>query len=204
LSSLTVMLRNYNKLSQLDREKCYFALDDAQLDLEDGVECLATDFTATIWPHAPFAGLRLPLSSQSGSVNGGVADLGGNVARRRQAVLDELTRAGGLSARELSERLKVGSRTLERDLSALIEAGLVLREGSPKISFYRPSKTEYRAGRQAGGSVVWSLAGPRKRGGERVYLSWMCPGAPPSMSWMRSEGAQKGRSPLKSPVVTGD
>ena len=104
-------------------------------------------FTATIWPHSSFAGLRLPLSRQSGSVNGwvngGVADLGrGNVARRRQAVLGELTRAGGLSARELSERLKVGSRTLERDLSALREAGLVLREGPPKTSIYRPTKTE--------------------------------------------------------------
>ncbi|HVA19552.1 MAG TPA: ATP-binding protein [Solirubrobacteraceae bacterium] len=104
-------------------------------------------FTATIWPHSSFAGLRLPLSRQSGSVNGGVnggvADLGrGNVARRRQAVLEELTSAGGLSARELSERLEVGSRTLERDLSVLREAGLVLREGPPKTSIYRPANTE--------------------------------------------------------------
>ena len=51
-----------------------------------------------------------------------------------QAVLDELTSAGGLSARELSERLKVGSRTLERDLAVLREAGRVLREGPPKTS----------------------------------------------------------------------
>lgn len=104
-------------------------------------------FTATIWPHSSFAGSRLPLPRQSGSVNGGVnggvADLGsGNVARRRQAVLDELTRAGGLSARELSERLEVRSRTLERDLAVLREAGLVLREGPPKTSIYRPTKTE--------------------------------------------------------------
>lgn len=104
-------------------------------------------FRATIWPHPSFAGSRLPLPRQSGSVNGGVnggvEDLGrGNVARRRQAVLDELTSAGGLSARELSERLEVGSRTLERDLSALREAGLVLREGPPKTSVYRPAKTE--------------------------------------------------------------
>jgi DNA-binding transcriptional ArsR family regulator len=166
------MLRNYNKLSQLDREKCYFALDDAQLDLEDGVECLATDFTATIWPHAPFAGLRLPLSSQSGSVNGGVADLGrGNVARRRQAVLDELTRAGGLSARELSERLKVGSRTLERDLSALIEAGLVLREGPPKTSIYRPRRSTEQAARRAGPSCGRWLVHAKG-----VVSGYTCPG----------------------------
>ena len=29
-------------------------------------------FTATIWPHTSFVGLRLPLPRQSGSVNGGV------------------------------------------------------------------------------------------------------------------------------------
>jgi hypothetical protein len=74
-------------------------------------------FTATIWPHPSFAGSSIPPSRQSGGVsggvNGGVGDLGrGNVARRRQAVLDELTSVGGLSARELSERLEVGSRTL--------------------------------------------------------------------------------------------
>ena len=104
-------------------------------------------FIATIWPHSSFAGSRLPLLRQSGGVNGGVnggvADLGsGNVARRRQTVLDELTRAGGLSARELSERLELGSRTLERDLAVLRDAGLVLREGPPKTSIYRPAKTE--------------------------------------------------------------
>jgi predicted HTH transcriptional regulator len=98
-------------------------------------------FTATIWPHSSFAGSRLPLPRQSGSVNGGVnggvADLGrGNVARRRQAVLDELTHAG-----ELSERLEVGARTLERDLAMLREAGLVLREGPPKTSVYRLAKS---------------------------------------------------------------
>jgi ATP-dependent DNA helicase RecG len=104
-------------------------------------------FSATLWPHLSFAGSRLPLSRQSGSVNGGVnggvADLGsGNVARRRQTVLDELTRAGGLSARELGERLEIGSRTLERDLAALREAGLVMREGPPKTSIYRLANTE--------------------------------------------------------------
>jgi predicted HTH transcriptional regulator len=104
-------------------------------------------FKATIWPHSSFAGSRLPLSRQSGSVNGGVnggvGDLGrGNVARRRQAVLDELSSVGGLSARELGERLKVGSRTLERDLAVLRDAGLVLREGPPKTSIYRLANTE--------------------------------------------------------------
>lgn len=62
--------------------------------------------------------------------------------RRRQVVLDELTRAGGLSARELSERLEIGSRTLERDLAVLRDAGLVFREGPPKTSIYRPVKAE--------------------------------------------------------------
>jgi len=100
-------------------------------------------FTATIWPHPSFAGSSIPPSRQrggvnggvSGGVNGGVEDLGrGNVARRRQAVLGELTSAGELSARELSERLEVGSRMLERDLTVLREAGRVLREGPPKTS----------------------------------------------------------------------
>ena len=96
-------------------------------------------FTATIWPHPSFAGSSIPPFRQSGGVsggvNGGVGDLGrGNVARRRQAVLGELTSAGELSARELSERLEVGSRMLERDLTVLREAGRVLREGPPKTS----------------------------------------------------------------------
>ena len=96
-----------------------------------------------IWPHPSFAGSSIPPSRQSGGVNGGVGDLGrGNVARRRQAILDELTSAGGLSGRELSERLEVGSRTLERDLAVLREAGMVLREGPPKTSIYRVAKTE--------------------------------------------------------------
>lgn len=93
--------------------------------------------------RTPSPGQYARIRGHSLGVNGGVADLGsGNVARRRQAVLDELTRAGGLSARELSERLEVGSRTLERDLAVLRDAGLVLREGPPKTSIYRPAKTE--------------------------------------------------------------
>jgi predicted DNA-binding transcriptional regulator YafY len=56
--------------------------------------------------------------------------------------LDGLTSACGLSARELGERLEVGSRTLERDLAVLRDAGLILREGPPKTSIYRPAKTE--------------------------------------------------------------
>lgn len=47
--------------------------------------------------HPSFAGLRLPLSRQSGGISGGInkemAGLGrGEVARRRQALLDELVR----------------------------------------------------------------------------------------------------------------
>jgi predicted DNA-binding transcriptional regulator YafY len=66
----------------------------------------------------------------------------GEVARRRQALLDELAREGGLGARELQDRLSVPARTLERDLAALREAGLVIREGSRKTGLYRPTKTE--------------------------------------------------------------
>jgi ATP-dependent DNA helicase RecG len=107
-------------------------------------------FSATLWPHPSFASSPIPPSRQrgginggiNGGVNGGVGDLGSrNVARRRQTVLDELASAGSLSARELSERLKVRSRTLERDLAVLRKAGLVLREGPPKTSLYRTTVT---------------------------------------------------------------
>jgi predicted DNA-binding transcriptional regulator YafY len=66
----------------------------------------------------------------------------GEVARHRQALLDELAREGGLGARQLQDRLSVPSRTLERDLAALGKAGLVVREGSRKTGLYRPAKTE--------------------------------------------------------------
>ncbi len=110
--------------------------------LEPGFDGDGPLFCVTLWPHPSFAGSGIPPSRQSGGVsggvNGGVAYLGSrNVARRRQSVLDELARAGGLSARELGERLKVRSRTLERDLAVLREAGLVHREGPPKTSLYR-------------------------------------------------------------------
>jgi predicted HTH transcriptional regulator len=117
--------------------------------LEPGFDGDGPLFRATLWPHPSFAGSGIPPSRQSGGVNGGVsggvsggvADLGSrNVARRRQSVLDELARAGSLSARELGERLKVRSRTLERDLTVLREAGLVHREGPPKTSLYRTAE----------------------------------------------------------------
>jgi DeoR/GlpR family transcriptional regulator of sugar metabolism len=66
----------------------------------------------------------------------------GEVARRRQALLDELAQTGGLGTRELQERLDVSSRTLERDLAALREVGLVIREGSRKTGLYRPANAE--------------------------------------------------------------
>ncbi len=49
----------------------------------------------------------------------------GEVARRRQALLDELAREGGLGARELQDRLSVPARTLERDFAALRDAAVV-------------------------------------------------------------------------------
>jgi ATP-dependent DNA helicase RecG len=103
-------------------------------------------FSATLWPHPSFAGSRIPPSRQrggiSGEISGDIASLGkGDVGRRRQAVLDELAQAGGLDARELQEKLSVAPRTLERDLAALREAGLVVREGSRKTGLYRTAET---------------------------------------------------------------
>ena len=63
------------------------------------------------------------------------------MARRRQAGLDELAQTGGLDARQLQEKLSVAPRTLERDLAALREAGLVVREGSRKTGLYRTAET---------------------------------------------------------------
>ncbi len=99
-------------------------------------------FCATLWPHPSFAGSPIPPSRQRGGISGGIAGLGrGDVARRRQAVLDELAQAGGLDARQLQEKLSVAQRTLERDLAALHEAGLVVREGSRKTGLYRTAET---------------------------------------------------------------
>jgi predicted ArsR family transcriptional regulator len=79
----------------------------------------------------------------SGGISGEINGLGrGDVARRRQTVLDELTQAGGLDASELQERLSVSPRTLQRDLAALAKAGLVVREGSRKTGLYRPAKMQ--------------------------------------------------------------
>ncbi len=98
-------------------------------------------FVATIWPHPAFAGSRV-LPRQRGGVNGGVSGGvkglgGGEMARRREAILEELSSVGAVSARELGERLTISSRTLERDLAGLRAAGLIVREGPPKTSVYR-------------------------------------------------------------------
>ena len=103
-------------------------------------------FSATLWPHPSFAGSPIPPSRQrggiSGGISGGITGLGrGDVARRRQTILDELAQAGGLDARQLQEKLSVAPRTLERDLAALREAGLVVREGSRKTGLYRTAET---------------------------------------------------------------
>jgi DNA-binding transcriptional ArsR family regulator len=113
--------------------------------LEPGFEDGAL-FRATLRPHPSFADSRTPSSRQrggiSGGISGGIAGLGrGDVARRRQAVLDALAKEGGLDANELRERLSVAPRTLERDLAALREAGLVVREGSRKTGLYRTVET---------------------------------------------------------------
>jgi ATP-dependent DNA helicase RecG len=102
-------------------------------------------FSATLWPHPSFAGSHVPPSRQrggiSGEISGGIAGLGrGDVARRRQAVLDALAQAGGLDAGELQEKLSIAPRTLERDLAALREAALVVREGSRKTGLYRTAE----------------------------------------------------------------
>jgi DNA-binding transcriptional ArsR family regulator len=82
-----------------------------------------------------------PYGGISGEISGGITGLGkGDVARRRQAVLDALAQEGGLDARALQERLSVAPRTLDRDLAALREVGLVVREGSRKTGLYRAAK----------------------------------------------------------------
>jgi len=69
---------------------------------------------------------------------GATAELGkGEVARRRQAILDALTETDGLDAQELQQRLEIASRTLERDLAVLRDADLVTRVGSRKAGHYR-------------------------------------------------------------------
>lgn len=102
-------------------------------------------FCATVWPHPSFARAGIPPSRQSGEISGGISGeitgLGkGDVARRRQAILDELNHAGGLDAQTLQKRVKASPRTLQRDLAALGKAGLVVREGSRKTGLYRTAK----------------------------------------------------------------
>jgi ATP-dependent DNA helicase RecG len=118
--------------------------------LESGFDGDGPLFCATLWPHPLFAGSGIPPSRQSGEIsggitgeiNGGITALGrGDVARRRRAVLAELAKeGGGLDARRLQERLSVSPRTLQRDLAALREAGLVVREGSRKTGLYRSAE----------------------------------------------------------------
>lgn len=59
------------------------------------------------------------------------------MARRRQAVLDAPAQEVGLDARASQEWLSVAPCTLDRDLAALREAGLMVREGSRKTGLYR-------------------------------------------------------------------
>ena len=103
-------------------------------------------FCATLWPHPSLAGSRIPPSRQHGGISGGISGgtagaaggLGkGEVARRRQAILDILTQTEGLDAQQLQQRLQIAPRTLERDLAALRDSGLVMRIGSRKSGHYR-------------------------------------------------------------------
>jgi len=103
-------------------------------------------FGATLWPHPSLAGARIPPSRQHGGISGGIsggitdqtARLGkGEVARRRRAILDALAQGEGLDAQTLRQRLGISPRTLERDLAALRDAGLVTRLGSRKTGHYR-------------------------------------------------------------------
>jgi DNA-binding transcriptional ArsR family regulator len=64
-----------------------------------------------------------------------------DIARRRQVILDALTETDGLDAQELQHRLELALRTLERDLAALRDAGLVTRVGSRKTGHYRAVET---------------------------------------------------------------
>ena len=127
-------------------------------------------FVATIWPHPAFAGSRV-LPRQRGGVSGGVKGLGGGeMARRREAILEELSSVGAVSARELGERLKISSRTLERDLAGLLAAGLIVREGPPRpvstgwLAQSRSRRHEYSSRQSrhepSGPSLVASRHGP--------------------------------------------
>jgi ATP-dependent DNA helicase RecG len=103
-------------------------------------------FCATLWPHPSLAGSGRHVSRQHGGINGGttgaIGGLGkGDVARRRGVILDALAETDGLDAQELQYRLEIAPRTLERDLAALRDAGLVTRVGSRKTGHYRAVET---------------------------------------------------------------
>ncbi|HXA55441.1 MAG TPA: RNA-binding domain-containing protein [Solirubrobacteraceae bacterium] len=103
-------------------------------------------FRATLWPHPSLAGSGRHLSRHVGGINGGttgaIGGLGkGDVARRRGVILDALAETDGLDAQELQYRLEIAPRTLERDLAALRDAGLVTRVGSRKTGHYRAVET---------------------------------------------------------------
>ena len=103
-------------------------------------------FCATLWPHPSLAGSGTHVFRHVGGINGGIngaiGGLGkGDVARRRGVILDALTETDGLDAQELRHRLGIAPRTLERDLAALRDAGLVTRVGSRKTGHYRAVET---------------------------------------------------------------
>lgn len=144
-------IRNRGIASVLRRvrymERFGTAWEKIEAEMADGYAELGFDgdgplFCAILWPHPSFAGSDIPSSRQSGGISGGITGLGrGDVARRRQAVLDDLAKERGLDAHELQERLSVSPRTLQRDLAALRKAGLVVREGSRKTGLYRTAET---------------------------------------------------------------
>ncbi len=107
-------------------------------------------FCATLWPHPSLAGSGTHVSRHVGGIRGGInggttgaiGGLGkGDVARRRGVILDALTETDGLDAQELQHRLEIAPRTLERDLAALRDAGLVTRVGSRRTGHYRAVET---------------------------------------------------------------
>jgi ATP-dependent DNA helicase RecG len=107
-------------------------------------------FCATLWPHPSLAGSGTHVFRHVGGIRGGIrggttgaiGGLGkGDIARRRGVILDALTETDGLDAQELRHRLEIAPRTLERDLAALRDAGLVTRVGSRKTGHYRAVET---------------------------------------------------------------
>jgi predicted HTH transcriptional regulator len=153
-------IRNRGIASVLRRirymERFGSAWEKIQAEMADGYPEPGFDgdgpvFCATLWAHPSLAGSRIPPSRQhggiSGGINGGITDaiagLGrGAAARRRQTILDVLTQTEGLDAQELQRQLKLAPRTLERDLAALRDAGLITRVGARKTGHYRAIEAE--------------------------------------------------------------